>query len=130
MRKKIALVLLAGFLAYTGSYIFIYLARAFSVEGDRPAEYVGLHHADNFSRTLLVGILFLIAEVFVLYLALGTARDRGSVTVRADLSDWLKAREELTGEPVTEIAERAISSYRMRLEGGGDGPPSAPPPPS
>ena len=128
MRKKIALVLLAGFLAYTGGYIFIYLARAFSVEGIQPAEYVGLHHADNFSRTLLVGILFLIAEVFAVYLALATVRKRGSVSVRADLWEWLSSREELTGEPATEIAERAISTYRARLEGGGEGPPSVPSP--
>lgn len=127
-RKKIAVVLLAGFLAYTGAYIFIYLYRAFQVEGTLPSEYVGLHHADNFSRTLLVGILFLIAEVFVIYLALGTARKRSSVTLRHDLWEWLTAREELTGEPAAEIAERAISTYRMRLEGGGEGPPSAPTP--
>ena len=126
IRKKIALVLLTGFLAYTGAYVFIYLARAFSVEGLQPAEYVGLHHADNFSRTLLVGILFLIAEVFAVYLALATVRKRASVSVRPDLWEWLRAREELTGEPATEIAERAISTYRMRLEGGGEGPSSRP----
>ena len=126
MRKRIALVLLAGFLAYTGAYVFIYLARAFSVEGDQPSAYVGLHHADNFSRTLLVGLLFLIAEVFAIYLALSTARHRNSVSVRPDLWEWLSSREELTGEPATEIAERAIATYRMRLEGGGEGPPSAP----
>lgn len=126
MRKKAALVLLAGFLAYTGAYIFIYLYRAFTVEGLQPESYVGLHHADNFSRTLLVGILFLIAEVFALYLALATVRKRTSVAVRADLWEWLRSREDLTGEPATEIAERAISTYRIRLEGGGHGPPSAP----
>ena len=128
MRKKAALILLAGFLAYTGSYIFIYLYRAFQVEGERPETYVGLHHADEFSRTLLVGILFLIAEVFAIYIALATSRKRASVSVRADLWHWLSAREELTGEPASDIAERAISSYRMRLEGGGEGPPSAPTP--
>lgn len=126
MRTKIALVLLTGFLAYTGAYIFIYLFRAFTVEGVQPETYVGLHHADNFSRTLLVGVLFLIAEVFAVYLATNTVRKRTSVTVRPDLWDWLSSREQLTGEPATEIAERAISTYRVRLEGGGEGPPSAP----
>lgn len=125
MRKRAALVILAGFMALTGAYIFVYLARSFSVEGDRPPVYVGLHHGDNFSRTLLVGILFLIAEVFAIYLALGTGRQRTSVPLRPDLLEWLRSREELTGESGTEIAERAISSYRIRLEGGGEGPPSA-----
>jgi hypothetical protein len=114
-------------MAFTGAYVFIYLWRAFDIEGNAPTQYVGIHHADNFSRTLLVGILFLIAEVFAVYLALAAVRKRSSVTVRHDLWAWLNAREELTGEPAADIAERAISTYRMRLEGGGEGPPSAPP---
>jgi hypothetical protein len=125
MRKKVALVLLVGFLIYTGTYIFIYLYRAFQVPGARPENFVGLHHADEFSRTLLVGILFLIAEVFAVYIALATTRKRASLSVRPDLWRWLEAREELTGEAATEIADRAIASYRIRLEGGGEGPPSA-----
>jgi hypothetical protein len=125
MRRRVALLVLAGFLAFTGAYIFIYLFRAFSVEGAAPSEYVGIHHADNFSRTLLVALLFLIAEVFLIYLALVGNRARNSMSVRRDLWDWLRSREELTGEPATDIAERAISSYRSRLEGGGEGPPSA-----
>lgn len=128
MRKKIALVLLAGFMAFTGVYVFIYLWRAFQVDGIEPELYVGIHHADNFSRTLLVGILFLIAEIFAVYLALASARKRNNVAVRHDLWAWLTAREELTGEPAADIAERAIASYRARLEGGGEGPPSAPMP--
>jgi hypothetical protein len=125
MRRRVALLLLAGFLAFTGAYIFIYLFRAFSVEGARPSEYVGLHHADNFSRTLLVSVLFLIAEVFLIYLALAGTRARNAMPVRRDLSEWLRSREDLTGEPASEIADRAIASYRTRLEGGGEGPPSA-----
>lgn len=127
MRKKVALLLLAAFMAYTGAFLFIYLWRAFNVEEARPVQLVGLHHADEFSRTLLVGILFLIAEVFLIYLALTASRRRSSVDVRTDLWNWLRSREELTGEPADEIAERAIAAYRMRLEGGGDGPPSAAP---
>lgn len=119
------MILLGGFLAFTGAYIFIYLFRAFSVEGTEPTQYVGLHHADNFARTLLVGILFLIAEVFLIYLALAGARARNSLSVRRDLWDWLRSREDLTGEPAAEIVDRAVATYRMRLEGGGEGPPSA-----
>jgi hypothetical protein len=125
MRRRIALLLLAGFLMVTGIYIVVYQLRAFDVETTQPSGLVGLHHADNMTRTLLVGILFLIAEVFAIYLALVPTRRKTSVNVRGDLWDWLRSREELTGETAEDIAERAIATYRMRLEGGGEGPPSA-----
>ena len=124
MRRKVGLFLLAGALAYTGAYIFIYLARAFQTERPRDFELVGLHHADDMSRTILVTLLFLMGEIFVLYLALAGRRPR-SVSMRHDLWDWLRAREELTGESADDIAERAVAHYRMRLEGGPEGPPSA-----
>ena len=124
MRRKVGLFLLAGALAYTGAYIFIYLARAFQVDRPRDFELVGLHHADDMSRTILVALLFLIGEIFVLYLALAGRRPR-SVSMRHDLWEWLHAREELTGESAEDIAERAVAHYRMRLEGGPEGPPSA-----
>ena len=127
MRRKIAMLLLTGALIYTGAYVFIYLARAFQVEGERPTEFVGIHHGDNFSRTLLVAIFFLIGEVLLVYASLAKSRRRGIMTVRQDLWTWLQKREDLTGEPADTIAERAISLYRTRLEGGPEGTPSAPP---
>ncbi|HVM40359.1 MAG TPA: hypothetical protein VM618_06235 [Acidimicrobiia bacterium] len=117
MRRKLALLTLTGFLAYTGVYLYVYMTRAFRVERPRPLEYVGLYHGDNFSRVLLVGILFLIGEVFLLYVVLAARRPH-RVDVRADLWAWLQARETLTGEPADTIAERAIAQYRTRLEGG------------
>lgn len=118
MRFKVALGLLVAAMAYTGIYIVIYLARAFDVEQEFPSQLVGLHHADNFSRTLLVAIFFLMGEVLLVYVALARSRRRGAVSVRRDLWQWLRSREDLTGEPADDIAERAISLYRVRLEGG------------
>lgn len=117
MRRKIGALLLAGFLLYTGIYIFVYLARAFRVDHPRPLQHVAIYHGDEFSRTLLVAVLFLIGEVFAVYLALALRR-RQRVPVRDDLWAWLEARQELTGEPADSIAERALSQYRARLEGG------------
>lgn len=117
MRRKLAGLLLAGLLVYMGAYIFVYLARAFRVDRPRPLEHVGIYHGDEFARTLLVAMLFLIGEVFVVYLALAMRRPR-RVTLRSDLWSWLHARAELTGEPLDHIAERAVSQYRLRLEGG------------
>jgi hypothetical protein len=117
MRRKFAGLLLVGFLAYTGVYIFVYLARSFRVDHPRPLEHVGIYHGDEFARILLLALFFLIGEVFVIYLALATSRPR-RVTLRRDLWSWLRARAELTGEPLDHIAERAVSQYRLRLEGG------------
>jgi hypothetical protein len=117
MRRKLAGVLLAGFLVYTGVYIFVYLARAFRVDHPRPLEHVGIYHGDEFARILLVAMLFLIGEVFLVYLALARRHPR-RVTLRSDLWTWLQGRAELTGEPLDHIAERAVSQYRARLEGG------------
>lgn len=117
MKRVIGILTLGGFMLYTGIYLFVYLTRAFRIERPDDLVHVGLYHGDNFSRVLLVAILFLIGEVFALYLALAARRPH-RVDVRADLWNWLKAREELTGEPADFIAERAISQYRIRLEGG------------
>lgn len=126
MRVKVAIALLAAAMVYTGIYIVVYLARAFDVEQDFPSQLVGLHHADNFSRTLLVAIFFLMGEVLLVYVALARTRRRDAVSVRKDLWEWLRSREELTGEPADGIAERAISLYRVRLEGGPRRTPSPP----
>lgn len=117
MRRKLALLALSGFLLYTGSYLFVYLTRAFRIDRPRPLEYVGLYHGDNFSRVLLVGILFLIGEIFLLYVALAARRPR-RIDIRPDLWAWLQGRERLTGESADATAERAIAQYRTRLEGG------------
>ena len=50
----------------------------------------------------------------------------GTVNLRSDVWSWLAARSRLTGESTEHIAERAISLYRLRLEGGPQGVPSVP----
>lgn len=126
MRRKLVGLVLGGFLAYTAAFVFVYLWRSFRVERPQPLARVGLYHGDEFSRMLLVALLFLIGEVFAVYLLLA-ARRRRSVELRRDLADWLAAREALTGEPADSIAERAVAAYRARLEGGTPGEvPSAP----
>jgi hypothetical protein len=125
-RRKVLTLLLAGFLALTGAYVFIYLARAFTVsEEDAPFPLVNLSHTDNFARTILVAVFFLIGEIFAVYFALSRQKGGKEISVRTDLWEWLEAREELTGESAQAVAERAISSYRARLEGGDAGLPSA-----
>lgn len=117
MKRTFAAVALGAFVLYTGAYFFVYLVRAFRIDRPDNLPFVGLYHGDDFSRVLLVGILFIIGEVFLLYLALA-ARQPHRIDVRVDLWRWLKAREALTGEPAEVLAERAISQYRVRLEGG------------
>ncbi len=126
MRRKFSFVVLGAFLAVTGTYIFIYLFRSFRSQGASGRELVEIWHGDNFTRTILVAVLFLIGEVFAVYLALSRERRSGVVSVRGDLWAWLSARSDLTGEPEDQIAQRAISMYRYRLEGGPNGLPSIP----
>ena len=126
MRRILSALILAGFLAVTGAYVFIYLFRSFETEASGGRELVGIWHCDNFSRTILVAVFFLIGEVFALYLALQWQRRSQSISVRPDVWGWLSGRSALTGESTDHIAERAISLYRLRLEGGPQGVPSVP----
>lgn len=73
-----------------------------------------IYHGDDL-RALLGLLLFVIGEVFVVYLA-NAARRHHSVSVQRELGPWLPSRAQPTGEPADRIAERAISAYRTRLE--------------
>ncbi|MFQ5948156.1 MAG: hypothetical protein ACE5KX_04795 [Acidimicrobiia bacterium] len=126
MRRKLSVASLAVFLILTGVYVFVYLVRSFQSEGSGGRELVGIWHGDNFTRAILVAIFFLIGEVFAIYLALSRQRRNRVVSVRADLGNWLSARSDLTGESIEHIAERALSLYRLRLEGGPQRVPSIP----
>lgn len=117
MKRIIGTLTLAGIMLYTAVYLFVYMTRSFRITRPQPLEYVGIYHGDNFARVILVAIIFLIGEVFIVYLAIAARRPH-RVNVRVDLWRWLRAREELTGEPADVIAERAIAQYRLRLEGG------------
>jgi hypothetical protein len=125
-RRKLLIGVLGAFLAYTGAYVFIYLARAFNDDPQTgPYPLVHISHTDDFVRSILVGIFFLMGEIFVIYLAIAARRRGRDISLRQDLWEWLEARDELTGEPAEATAHRAIAQYRARLEGGDAGLPSA-----
>lgn len=75
MKRKLPLVVLVGFLAYTGAYIFVYLWRAFRIPLSPAVRPVSIWHGDPFARAILVAILFLIGLVILVYVAL--ARSHG-----------------------------------------------------
>lgn len=122
MRRKLSLVALVGFLGYTGAYIFVYLWRAFRVRATGPVRPVQIWHGDPFARAILVGVLFLIGLVILVYLALARTHGlrSGQVRFRQDLWDWLVRRAEETNDAPSRIAERAVAAYRSRVEGAGE----------
>lgn len=125
MKGKLGLGVLVGFLAYTGAYIFVYLWRAFRLDLGEEARTVQIWHGDPFGRAILVSVLFLIGLVIAVHVALTRrlGQRSGQVRIRADLWDWLQRRSEETNESPGRLAERAIASYRGRMEaGGGAGP--------
>ncbi len=72
-------------------------------------------------------IALLFGAVLILGLALlaRTLSKRRPLRVRADLAGWMQQRSDLTGEPVEQIADRALATYRLQL---GEGPDAAEPP--
>jgi len=48
-------------------------------------------------------------------------RARRSVDLRADLAAWLDEVSATTGEPIREVLDRSVSSYRARAERVSDG---------
>ena len=130
MKRQLSMVALVGllglltFLAYTGVYIFVYLFRAFRTPDPIPSEVVQVWHGDPFTRAILVAILFLIGLVVLLWVGItrGSIVSRGQqVRFRSDLWAWLVDQGELTNEAPERVAERAVSAYRARLEGVGEG---------
>lgn len=120
MKEKLPVVALVGFLAYAGSFIFVYLWRAF----DTPRPPVGsdavvVWHGDPFIRAIFVAILFLIGLVILVYVGLSRRAGlrAGQVRVRSDLWEWLVEQAEDTNESPSRLAERAVAAYRDRLEG-------------
>jgi hypothetical protein len=119
MRRRLPLVLLSLFLAYTGAYIFIYMWRAFQVEEPPGGPVIAsLFHGDNFARTILVAVLFQIGLTILIFLVL-TRRGMGGgqIRLRQDLWEWLSRESEETGETPNRLVERAVASYRTRMEG-------------
>lgn len=122
MKRVLPLLVLVGFLAYTGAYILVYLFRAFRVGDPVAGEVIQVWHGDPMLRAILVAVLFLIGLVVLVgYVEIvrSAGRAGGGVRIRADLWRWLYAKSEETGEAPADIADRAISAYRDRLEGVG-----------
>ncbi len=117
-KRQAAFLALLGFMAYTGAYIFIYLWRAFRAEVPENIDFVSIHHSDNFARSILVAVLFLIGLVVVLHITL-VRRQGGSgrVRLRPDLEQWVIERSDEMREDPSRLADRAVDAYRARLEG-------------
>ncbi len=117
-KRVIAILSLIGFVVYTGVYIFIYLWRSFRIAEPENLQYVAIWHGDNFSRSILVAILFLIGLVVMLHLSLLHRQGRaGDITLRSDIQEWLITQAEETNEDPSRLADRAIGTYRARIEG-------------
>ena len=53
MKRLLPLLVLIGFLVYTGAYIVVYLFRAFQVGDPIPGEVVQVWHGDAMMRAML-----------------------------------------------------------------------------
>ena len=81
-KQRIAILSLVGFVIYTGVYIFVYLWRSFRIDEPANLQYVAVWHGDNFSRAILVAVLFLIGLVVTLHLSqLRREGNAGSITL-------------------------------------------------
>ncbi len=117
-KRRIAVLSLLGFVGYAGVYIFIYLWRSFRIDEPANLQYVALWHGDNFSRSILVAVLFLIGLTVMLHLSLLHRQGRaGQITIRSDIQEWLVQQAEETNEDPSRLADRAIGTYRAGIEG-------------
>lgn len=118
MKRMLALVSLIIFLIYTGTYIFVYLFRAFRL-AEPESGPVQIWHGDPFARAILVSVFFMIGLLIILFIMLMRpgAHRAGSIVVRSDLWEWLVDQGERTNESPEGIGERAIATYRARIEG-------------
>ena len=123
MRRTIAVVVLIGFLCFTGIYVFVYLFRAFRLPEPAQDLTVQIWHGDPMTRAVLVAVLFLIGLVLLLFVSTSTpsAGRSGTVQVRSDLWEWLSDRAEQTNEDPGRIAERALARYREETDTAGRG---------
>jgi len=120
MRRTIAVVVLLGFLVYTGSYVFVYLFRAFRLNDPGSDAVVYVWHGDPMIRAVLVAVLFAIGLLLLLFVVImrPSAGQRTAVRLRPDLWSWLADRGDATGETPEAIADRAVAAYRASIEEG------------
>ena len=117
-KQRIAILSLVGFVIYTGVYIFVYLWRSFRIDEPENLQYVAVWHGDNFSRAILVAVLFLIGLVVTLHLSqLRREGNAGSITLRSDIREWLIFQADETNDDPSRLADRIIGTHRARIEG-------------
>jgi uncharacterized membrane protein YjgN (DUF898 family) len=116
--RKLAILALVGFLVFTGTYVFVYLFRAFRLSEPIGETTVHIWHGDPMMRALLVAVLFLIGLVLLMFMSIvvNTARRSGSVRLRSDLWEWLDRQGEQTNETADRVAERAVARYREEID--------------
>lgn len=114
MKRTLALIALLGFLIYTGSYVFVYLFRAFRLPEPADPEVIQVWHGDPMIRAVLAAVLFSIGLLMLLFLSVTQARYRGDgqIRIRSDLAEWVSRRAEDTNETPGRVTERAIAAYR------------------
>ncbi|MEE8498720.1 MAG: hypothetical protein V3S62_09305 [Acidimicrobiia bacterium] len=121
-KQRIAILSLVGFIIYTGVYIFVYLWRSFRVDEPANLQYVAVWHGDNFSRAILVSILFLIGLVVTLHLSqLRREGNAGSIALRSDIREWLIFQADETNDDPSRLADRIIGTHRALIEGSRTG---------
>ncbi len=117
-KQRIAILSLVGFVIYTGVYIFVYLWRSFRIDEPANLQYVAVWHGDNFSRAILVAVLFLIGLVVTLHLSqLRREGNAASITLRSDIREWLIFQADETNDDPSRLADRIIGTRRARIEG-------------
>ncbi len=117
-KQRIAILSLVGFVVYTGVYIFVYLWRSFRIDEPENLQFVAVWHGDNFSRAILVAVLFLIGLVVTLHLSqLRREGNAGSITLRSDIREWLIFQADETNDDPSRLADRIIGTHRARIEG-------------
>ena len=121
-KRRIASLSLVGFVIYTGIYIFIYLWRSFRIVEPENLQFVAVWHGDNFSRAILVAVLFLIGLVVTLHLSqLRRQGNAGNITLRSDIREWLILQADETNDDPSRLADRIIGTHRARIEGSRTG---------
>ena len=121
-KQRIAILSLVGFVIYTGIYIFIYLWRSFRIVEPENLQFVAVWHGDNFSRAILVAVLFLIGLVVTLHLSqLRRQGNAGNITLRSDIREWLILQADETNDDPSRLADRIIGTHRARIEGSRTG---------
>jgi len=118
MARKLIILTLIGFLVFTGTYVFVYLFRAFRLPDPIAGTTVYVWHGDPMTRALLAAVLFVIGLLLLMFMSIvvSTARRSGSVRLRSDLWEWLDRQGEQTNETVDRLAERAVARYREEID--------------